>query len=101
MGRPAFLGDSVQCPMLRRPCSCPRHLGPIPEASRCRPDVPGNSRLGPKARGVDQLSRLNLVQFQGPVGRQAVPVDSSPGPNARRFEQQSRVTRAHVRGPAA
>ena len=51
----------------------------MPEASRCQPDVPGNSRLVPKARGLGQLSRLTRVRFRGPVGSTGCPGALGPG----------------------
>ena len=59
---------------------------------RCRAAVPGPSRLGPKALGVDQLSRATPAQLQKSCGvdqlSQAIPAQlggpavstSSPGP---------------------
>ena len=47
---------------------CPGRIGPGSECPRCRPAVPGTSRLGPKALGVDQLSRATPAQLRNPVG---------------------------------
>ena len=65
-GRRAFPGDS---------CSVPMPAG--------RPAVPGHSRLGPRARGVEQL-------FSSDLG---------PGSRARGVDQHSRLNRALVQGP--
>ena len=45
--------------------SFPGRLGPVPEASQCRPDVLGDLRLGLRFLGVDQLSRLTRARFEG------------------------------------
>jgi len=52
---------------------------------------------GPRARGVDQLSRPGS---DGLRGRSPLPCHSRSGPRARGVDQLSRVTLARVRGPS-
>ena len=50
--------------LVRRPTGStwtPRRLGPMPKAPQGQPAVPGDSRLGPMARGFDQLSQATRV----------------------------------------
>ena len=39
----------------------------MPEGTRCRPALPGDSCLCPSARGVDQQSRVTRAQVPGPA----------------------------------
>ena len=81
-----------------------------------QPD-PFFSCLGPRARGVDQLSGATRVHvrrpavstsspaglgpmFKGRCGRAAVLGESGPGPRTSRVNQMSQATRAWARGPA-
>ena len=91
----------------------PGQLGPVSEGPRGQPAVPGDSRLGPSACGVDQQSRATRALVGGTAvstrppwhlgpmpedlrGRPAVPGDSGLIPRAHGFDQMSRVTRAWV-----
>ena len=47
--------------------SCPRRLGPMPEAPRGEPDFPGDFGQAPSACGVDQMSRVSRARFRGPA----------------------------------
>lgn len=113
--------------------STPRQFGPMSEVPRVRKAVPGDSGPGPKvcivyqqswalgtgprARGIDYLSRETRARVRGPAVstrfpwrlrpgskgsqcRPAVPGDTHSSPSARGVYQQSRATSAHVQGPA-
>ena len=75
----------------------------LPKGPRGRPAVPADSGPGPRARGVDQLSRPTRARVRGPAGstscpgrlgpgsegprgRPAVPADSGPGPCGPRWD---------------
>ena len=62
--------------------SCPGRLAPGSKGSRFRPDLPGESRSGLMARGVDQLSCMIGRVSEEPRGLPAVLGDSCPGPRA-------------------
>ena len=86
----------------------PGQLGPVSEGPRGQPAVPGDSRLGPSACGVDQQSRATRALVggtsvstgcpgglgpasEGPPGRPAVQVDSGPSLKARVVDQLSQA----------
>ena len=64
------------------------------------PELRGDSRPCPSARGVDQMSRENFARVKVVRGRPAIPPESGPGPKPRGVDQLSRVTRARVPVPA-
>ena len=93
----------------------PGDSGPFPR-DRVLNSCPADLCLGPRAPGVDQLSRALWARAQGlalltrcprrlrpgsecPRCGPALPGDSCPGPSALVFDQQSRVTRSWVHGP--
>ena len=117
--RPAVLGDSgsqvtrVQVPCPAGSTRSPGRLGPVPEAPRRLPDVPGDSGPAPSTCWFEQLSPatrncvLGRAGFtscpgrlgagsEGPRGRQAVSGESGPCPRASRVHQLSQATRARV-----
>src|SRR5512137_2969260 len=94
---------------LREPAvwtSYPGSLALASMAPQGRPAVPGDWGLGPKALGVDQLSRATRARIRGPAGQPDIPGDSGADPRACRIaqdswsDQLSRATRAWVRWPA-
>ena len=95
---------------------CPGRIGSGSECPRCRPAVPGHSRLGLKALGVDLQFRATPARVRqpagltscsgvlgsmpkGPRGRTAVPVESGSCLRARGVYQPSQVTRNVPEGP--
>ena len=115
--RQALLGDSDQCPSARdvdqlswathvrvrgpvRSTRCPALPGLLSEVRRGPPAPPGDSRSGPRVRGVDQLSRAIGLGSDGLHGRPAVPEDSRPAPIARGLDHMSRGLWGHVPVPA-
>ena len=56
-GRPATRETRARAQRPVVSTCCPGRIGPGSECPRCQPAVPGHSRLGPKALGVDQPSR--------------------------------------------
>ena len=114
-GRPELPGDSGQGPRARGPpvswatpdctrglaelTSSSEGLGSVFESLQCRSAVSRNSRLRPRARGVDQLSLQFGAGSESPQGRPAVSHDSGPGPRSRGVDQLSQVTPAQVLGP--
>ena len=54
--------------------SSPGRLRPVSEGPRCRPALLGDSRWGPRSRGVDQMSRASQAIVPGPAWS-----TSSPG----------------------
>ena len=87
----------------------------MPEGPWVRQAIPGDSRLGPRAHVVDQLSRTTRAQVRGHVGstgshgelgpgsegmcgQPAVLRDSGLCPRARQVHQLPQGTRARVRG---
>ena len=77
--------------MLAVSTSFPRELGPGSEVPQGRPPVPGDSGPGPRACGVDRLSRGTRARVRGPPGRPAVQVDSGPSLKARVVDQLSQA----------
>ena len=94
--------------MLAVSTSFPRELGPGSEVPQGRPPVPGDSGPGPRACGVDRLSRGTRARVhghavstgcpgglgpasEGPPGRPAVQVDSGPSLKARVVDQLSQA----------
>ena len=96
--------------------SSPGRLRPVPEGPRCPPAVPGasdgargfgcrtaapgDSRMCPRAPGVNQRSRASQARLAGSRGRSPIPGDSGRCPRARRVHYISRPTRVLVQGPA-
>ena len=89
------------------------HVRGVPDLTSC----PGDSGPGPRARGVDHLSRVSLALLPipavstkepgrlGPMSecprcQQALPGSSRLRPRDRRVKQLSRATRARVGGTA-
>ena len=59
---------------------CPGRPGPMPEGTRGRPDVPGDSGQAPSACGVDRLSRGSRTRVRGPERSTDCPVGIEPLP---------------------
>ena len=95
---------------------CPGRPGPMPEGTRGRPDVPGDSGQAPSACGVDRLSRGSRARFRGPErstdcpmgieplpkgpwGPPAVPGHSRLGPKALGVDELPQETPARLRVP--
>ena len=105
---------------VRRPSgstSCPGQLGPGSESPRGQAALPGDSRFGLRARGVEQLSQATRAWVcgpkcstspsgqiapcsDGPQCQQALRVESGPCPRARSVDQLCQATQVCVRGPA-
>lgn len=82
---------------IRRPSGstrCPKRLRPGSECPRCRPDVPGHSRLGQRPCGVDQLSRATWAKVRVPTGSTTCPWRLGPVSEGLQCQQLSRATRA-------
>ena len=96
--------------------SCPGRPGPMPEGTRGRPDVPGDSGQAPSACGVDRLSRGSRARVRGPErstdcpmgigplpkgpwGPPAVPGHSRLGPKALGVDELPQETPARLRVP--
>ena len=96
---------------------CPGRPGPMPEGTRGRPDVPGDSGQAPSACGVDRLSRGSRARVRGPErstdcpmgigplpkgpwGQPAVPGHSRLGPKALGVDELPQETPARLRVPA-
>ena len=99
-GRPAHPCDMGPVRKTVLSSSWPWQRGPGSEGPRCRPTVPGDSGLCPRARGVDHMSQATLTRVRGPAvstntpgrlgfiskdprGRPYVPCDSGPCPRSR------------------
>ena len=96
--------------------SSPGRLRPVPEGRRgppavpgdsgcargsgCRTAAPGDSRMCPRAPGVNQFSQASQARLEGSRGRSPIPGDSGRCPRARSVHYISRPTRVLVRGPA-
>lgn len=77
--------------------------GLICTVSECpwfQPALAGESRSGPMARGVDQLTRATHTRSDGLQGGQAVPGNTGPPPSAHGVDQLFWATWARVRGHA-
>ena len=131
-GDPMSLANRVRVRVPTGSTSSPGPLGPVPkdpfvrsavpgdspdsEAPRARAALPDHSCLGPRARGVDQLSRRLGPWLEGPRCRPgvhgdsgpcpenprvrpALPCDLCPGPRACGMNRLTRGIRARVRGP--
>ena len=99
--QPAAPGDSGTCPRAAVSSSCPgrRMLGPGCGVPGGRPALLGDSGLGLKSRGFDQLYRVTRDQVRGAAGSTSYPgriMIFSEGPQV---DQLSQMTRAHVRVP--
>ena len=75
-------------------------LGPVPNAPRGEPVVPGQSGPGPSALVSTSCPRTLVLGFVGPPGVPAFPGDSGLAPKACGVYQLFRATRACIRGPA-
>ena len=74
--------------------SCPGRLRPACEVPRCRPPLPGESRSGPRAHNVNQLSRVTCAPVPGPAGLTSNPRRLGTVPWSHRVDQHNQVTRA-------
>ena len=72
-GRPAVPGVSARVRETAWSTSSLGLLGPVSEGSQFRPTLPGESRSGPMAHGVDQLSGATRAIPDSLRGRRAVP----------------------------
>ena len=69
------------------------------EVLRCRPAITGYLGLGPRARGVDQLSRMTRARVQMPVESTTFPGDSGPSRRVRVVDQAFGRLRPVPEGP--
>ena len=84
--------------MLAVSTSFPRELGPGSEVPQGRPPVPGDSGPGPRACGVDRLSRGTRARFRGPAWSTRCPGVLGPESEGPRVRPDVPGTRACVRG---
>ena len=84
--------------MLTVSTSFPRELGPGSEVPQGRPPVPGDSGPGPRACGVDRLSRGTRARVRGPAGSTSCPGGLGPESEGPRGRPAVPGTRACVRG---
>ena len=78
--------------------SFPRELGPGSEVPQGRPPVLGDSGPGPRACGVDRLSRGTRARVRGPAGSTSCPGGLGPESESPRGRPAVPGTRACVRG---
>ena len=90
---------------------CPGRLRRVSEVLHVRPAVPGHSRLGPRASGVDPLSRVQrpsgltscpgqlALWSKGPGGRPVFPGDLCLCLSACEVDPTSLATQAWLQGP--
>ena len=76
----------------------PGRIGPVSDISQCRPAVPGDMGLGPRACGVDRLFRGTRARVRGPTGSTSCPVILGPGSKGPCGRPAVPGTRACVQG---
>ena len=91
--------ESTSCPGNLGPVRCPGRPRPGFQCLPRRPDFPGHSDKGRRARGVDQLSQVTRAVLEVLRARPAVLGHSGPCLRSCGLDQLSRVARARVPGP--
>ena len=91
--------ESTSCPGNLGPVRCPGRPRPGFQCLPRRPDFPGDSDKGRRARGVDQLSQVTRAVLEVLRARPAVLGHSGPCLRSCGLDQLSREGRARVRGP--
>ena len=91
--------ESTSCPGNLGPVRCPGRPRPGFQCLPRRPDFPGDSDKGRRARGVDQLSQVTRAVLEVLRARPAVLGHSGPCLRSCGLDQLSREARARVRGP--